>query len=205
MNELLTDRVMGIPAAVAKRLARVGTERFDEIVAMGNLVLVEAASRFRPGTIGRTGRPVKFSTYAFTCVRLKVRTLLGLEEQYQSRLPRLWVPEARTHDLSAVDDRDEWEWLTGGLTDRGRKLAEMTFRQGKTYREVAEADPEVGRHSYVGQLVRRVVKQMKDRAGVFGDTDGIDDTRRGPVRQDPHQPANNRERQPELDRPDARK
>lgn len=44
----VTEEVLGVVPAVASRFARPGTERFDELVAAGNLALVLALAKYDP-------------------------------------------------------------------------------------------------------------------------------------------------------------
>ncbi len=113
----LTDRLMNIPHAVARRYARRGTNEYDELVGVGNLELVRAA-RLGP----RCG--VTDGVYLYGAVKSRVRAASGrygtgcrYGGRYAPRSEERWMYVVRlgdraellvdrSHPWRTVEDRD---------------------------------------------------------------------------------------------------
>lgn len=81
----ITPRLLGIPAALAKRYARPGTDAFDELVAEGLLELVKAARRWRPGAGAAPG------SYCWRAVATAVAYAAGRGSRRRYTQARRWA------------------------------------------------------------------------------------------------------------------
>lgn len=79
----LTERHLQIPYALASRFARQHTDAYEELVCAGNLALAKARHWFDPARLSKkTGKPVSFTTYAYTAVHRELQRASGLSKSY---------------------------------------------------------------------------------------------------------------------------
>ncbi len=201
MNELLTEKVRRIPYAVAAKLAHPRTEQHEEIVSLGNSVLVRAAQNYVPGRLGNNGKPASFPTYALRCVSLKVRSLLAIEAEFLRRQRGLRRGEAVEHDWGKSDAKEVWEFCRRSLTAKEIRLVKLHFWDGLSANAIIKMGiRDYGHHHpQVSLNINRVLDKLRSALGVIDDTDGVHHPRRGKVRQDQDRPAEPRPRQPQLD------
>lgn len=152
-----TDRLvldnLGLIGAMANKLNLVPS-LIEGAVAEGTIALVLASQRFIPGRIGKSGLPVKFSTFACTYIRGYMLTFLK-RQKHAARLKSFpWAdmedgaaeqidpPERlRASTADVLSDMEQVAALLSSLSPRVRKIVRLRYGIGgppHTLQEVGE-------------------------------------------------------------------
>ena len=177
MSELLTAKVMKIPFVVASKWASCHTEWFDELVSVGNSILMKAAENYDPHRVGQGGKTAKFSTYAYKCVHMKLASWVAQQKELTTRTVSLSGKECREHCWSVIDAKIDSQWLMASLNERDRKLADMLFNQGMSPRQIARTTKEYGSYANVYKKTNSLIRRLREQLGVDDDSHRLDNYR----------------------------
>jgi DNA-directed RNA polymerase specialized sigma24 family protein len=160
----LTDRILNIPKVVARRYAKLRSELYEELVSLGNEVIVTYARKWRPDG------GMKFDSYLMMAVIYKLREASGKTGSRSTKASR-WRKTANlsdygtdgkktigeslvdTDDSPTLDDRDAAEFLLGKLTALERLAIESFYGDRAGIEETARR---------IGRSRKSAGKTLKD-------------------------------------------
>jgi RNA polymerase sigma factor (sigma-70 family) len=130
---------LGLAYREANRWRRGARLDIGDLIGVGMLGLVQAALTFQPGRLGKSGKPVAFSTWATLCIRQAIhRAEMGERRHPATSLEdgEIDPPDLRD-DADLADIREEVAALLDGLDERRRQVL-LDRAAGLTLREIGE-------------------------------------------------------------------
>lgn len=182
MSDLLTPRVLSLPAAIASKYARPNTAHFDDLVSAGMYQLARSVQTFDPTRLGRTGEPIKFSSYAFNAIRFRIKKhadrhersrlrTVNLEDELADGWERKELLGKEDEGLAAEERREILGHALRKLDPVDREMLLLWFVDGLRQKDIAERLARLGvtcRPSSIGARLRKALRAARLTASRIG-------------------------------------